>query len=107
MNSRRKTTNMKTNRITALPRLTIVIALLVTNAGIVAAGETSTAKGGATRLIHLHAPNNATPSVTVWIPKKATRSSGEVATAKGGATKLVYLHAPNNATPSVTVWTGK
>lgn len=98
---------MKTNRITALARLTIATALLVTSAGIIVAAETSTAKGGAAQLIQLHAPNNATPSVTVWIPKKATRSSGEIATAKGGATRLIYLHAPNNATPSFTVWTSK
>lgn len=110
MNSRRKTTNMKTNRITAVARLTIAAALLLTSAGIVAA-ETSTDKGGAAKLIpkviELHAPNNATPSVTVWIPSTPARNSGETATAKGGAAKLVELHAPNNATPSVTVWTGK
>ncbi len=111
MNSRRKTTNMKTNRITALAQLTIATALLVTGAGIVAAGETATAKGGPAKLIpkviELHAPNNATASVTVWLPNPATRSSGEIATTKGGATRLIYLHAPNNAMPSVTVWTGK
>jgi hypothetical protein len=102
---------MKSNRITALARLTIATVLVVTSAGIVAAAETPTAKGGASKLIpkviELHAPNNATPSVTVWIPKKTTRSSGEIATAKRGATRLIYLHAPNNATPSVTIWTGK
>jgi|EBPBio282013_DNA_FD.fasta_scaffold21804_3 hypothetical protein len=83
-----------------------VAAALLTATATVQAADFSV-KGGATRLVYLHAPNNATPSVTVWIPKKATRSSGEVATTKGSATRLVYLHAPNNATPSVTVWTGK
>ena len=107
MNSRRKITNMKTNRITAVARLTIATALLLTSAGIVAAAETSTAKGGASQLIQLHAPNNAIPSVTVWLPNPATRNGGEIATVKGGATRLIQLHAPNNATPSITVWSGK
>lgn len=103
---------MKTNRITTPVRLAIIAAaVLVTSAGIVAAGETSTAKGGASKLIpkviELHAPNNATPSVTVWIPSTPTRNVGEIATAKGGAARLIDLHAPNNATRSVTVWTGK
>lgn len=98
---------MRTKPINALARLLAVTALFAAGVGMSAAGEISTAKGGATRLIYLHASNNATPSVTVWIPKKATRSSGEIATAKGGATRLIYLHAPNNATPSVTIWTGK
>ena len=105
-------TNMKTNRITAPVRLTIIAAaLLVTSAAIVAAGEIPTAKGGAAKLIpkviELHAPNNATPSVTVWLPITPARNGGEIATAKGGAAKLIELHAPNNATPSVTIWTGK
>ena len=107
MNSRRKPTNMKTNRITALARLTIATALLVTSAGIVAAAETSTAKGGASQLIQLHAPNNATASVTIWTGRSATPSRNEAKTAKGGAARLIELHAPNNATPSVAVWTGK
>lgn len=98
---------MKTNRITALARLTIATTLLVTSAGIVAAGETPTAKGGASQLLQLHAPNNATASVTVWVNKSATPSRNEAKTAKGGAAKLVELHAPNSATPSVTIWTGK
>ncbi len=97
----------RTKHINALARLLAVTALFAAGVGMSAAGEPRTAKGGASQLIYLHAPNNATPSVTVWIPKKATRSSGEIATAKGGATRLIYLHAPNNATPSVTVWTGK
>ena len=97
---------MKTNRITALSRLTIAAALLLTSAGIVAA-ETSTGKGGASQLIQLHAPNNATASVTVWANKSATPSRNEAKTAKGGAARVIELHAPNNATPSVTVWTGK
>lgn len=98
---------MKTNRITALARLTIGTALLITSTGIAAATETSTAKGGASQLIQLHAPNNATASVTVWAIKSATPSRNEAKTAKGGASRLIELHAPNNATPSVTVWTGK
>jgi hypothetical protein len=98
---------MRTKPINALARLLAVTALFAASVGLITAGETATAKGGATQLIQLHAPNNATPSVTVWIPKKTTRSSGEIATAKGGATRLIYLHAPNNATPSVTIWTGK
>ncbi len=102
---------MKTNRIIVRSRLAIAAALLVTSAGLVAAGETPTAKDGASKLIpkviELHAPNNATPSVTVWIPSPPSRNVGENATAKGGAAKLIYLHAPNSATPSVTVWVGK
>ena len=102
---------MKTNRITMQSRLAIAAALLVTSAGLVAAGETATAKGGAAKLIpkviELHAPNNAIPSVTVWIPSTPARNGGETGTATGGAAKLIELHAPNNATPSVTVWTGK
>lgn len=98
---------MKTKSINRIAGLAIAAALLAAGIGISAAGETAIAKGGASQLIQLHAPNNATPSATVWIPKKATRSGREIATAKGGATKLIYLHAPNNATPSVTIWTGK
>lgn len=98
---------MKTKNINRLVRLTIAAALLAASVGLATAGETATAKGGASQLIQLHAPNNATPSVTVWLPNTATRKGGPIATAKGGATRLIYLHAPNNATPSVTVWTGK
>jgi hypothetical protein len=98
---------MKTKSINRLAGLAIAAVLLAASVGLATAGETVTAKGGAARLIQLHAPNSATPSVTVWTPKKVTRSSGEIATAKGGATRLIYLHAPNNATPSVTIWTGK
>lgn len=99
--------SMKTNRITTLARLALATTFLATSAGFLLAGETSTAKGGASQLIQLHAPNNATPSVTVWTTKAATPSRPEAKTAKGGAARLVDLHAPNNATPSVTVWTGK
>ncbi len=98
---------MRTKHINALARVLSVTALFAAGVGMTTAGETATTKGGASQLIQLHAPNNATPSVTVWIPKKATRSSGEIATTKGGATRLIYLHAPNSATPSVTIWTGK
>ena len=98
---------MKTNRITALARLTIATAVLAMSAGIVAAGESPTAKGGASQLLQLHSPNNATASVTVWANKSATPSRNEAKTAKGGEARLIELHAPNNATPLVTVWSGK
>jgi len=98
---------MKTNRITTLIGLAIATTLLATSTRILAAGEIPTAKGGATKLLQLHAPNNATPSVTVWVNKSATPSRNEPKTAKGGAARLIELHAPNNATPSATVWTGK
>lgn len=98
---------MKTQLNSTLARLTIAAAVLAASVGISAAGEIATAKGGATTLIYLHAPNNATPSVTVWIPKVKSQESVKAATAKGGASKLTYLHAPNNATQSVTVWTGR
>ena len=100
---------MKTNRITKQTRLAIAAALLITSAGWVAAGEgeSPNAKGGAAQLIQLHAPNNATPSVTVWTAKPASPARHETQTAKGGAARSIYLHAPNNATPAVTVWTGK
>ena len=97
---------MKTNRITTLTRLVMATVFVVASAALVA-GETPTAKGGATQLLQLHAPNNATASVTVWANKSATPSRNEAKTAKGGAARLVELHAPNNATPAVTVWTGK
>ena len=98
---------MKTNRITVRCRLAIAASLLVTSTGLVAAGQAPTAKGGASQLIQLHAPNNATASVTVWTTKSATTSRLEAKTAKDGAARLIELHAPNNATPSVTIWTGK
>jgi hypothetical protein len=98
---------MNTNRITMQTRLAIAAAMLITSAGWVAAGESPTAKGGAAQVIQLHAPNNATPSVTVWTAKPASPARRETQTAKGGAARLIYLHAPNNATPAVTVWTGK
>ena len=98
---------MKTNQITALARLTIAIALLATSAEIAAAGETATANGGTSHSIQLHAPNNATASVTIWTANPATHSGCKAETVKGGAARLIELHAPNNATPSVTVWTGK
>lgn len=98
---------MKTNLIRTCARLTIATALFAAGVGISAAGEVTTAKGAATKVISLHAPNNATPSVTIWLPKAETRRSRKIATVKGGATKLIYLPAPNNATQSVTVWTGK
>lgn len=98
---------MKTTRFNTLARLTIATVLLGGGIGISAASEALMAKGGASQLIQLHAPNNATQSVTVWTPKTTSRISADTATAKGGATKLIQLHAPNSATPSVTIWTGK
>lgn len=79
-------------------------------AGMVASStgaETSPAKGGAAQLISLHAPNNATASVTIWTAKPSASVVRQVPTAKGGATQLIQLRAPNSPTPAVTVWTGK
>lgn len=98
---------MKMKHMTTIVRLAITAALLAAGIGMATAGETTTAKGGASKLIYLHAPNNATPSVTVWLPSTPTRNGGQIATAKGGAARLIQLHAPNSPTQSVTVRTGK
>lgn len=73
---------MKTNRITMQSRLAIAAALLVTSAGLVAAGETATAKGGAAKLIpkviELHAPNNATRQSPSGYPARRLETVGKL-----------------------------
>jgi hypothetical protein len=97
---------MNTNRIIA-SKWSVFIALLIMSMGVRATDETQTATVGAAQVIQLHAPNNATASVTVWTTKPAAPARNEAKKAKPGVARLVELHSPNNATPSVTVWPGK
>jgi len=95
---------MKTAQFNNIARLAIATALLVGTAGVVTAGETSTSKVEVAKVIDLHAPNNATQTVTIWKPRTASRSTNEIVTARNFTAKTIDLHAPNNAIQTVTIW---
>jgi hypothetical protein len=97
---------VKITRINKIAGLGMALALVTGAAGISIAGEISTSKSQVAKVIELHAPNNASQSVTVWIPKAASRSARNN-TAKPRAAKVLELHAPNNPTPSISIWTGE
>lgn len=71
--------------------------------GIAIAGPTTAAKDEVAKVIDLHAQNNATRSVTIWVPKSMAQVAEKPATARRA--RVIDLHAPNNSTPSVTIWT--
>ncbi len=71
---------MKSTRINKLARLAIATFAFAAGAGTVIAGQNSTSKEGVARVIQLPEPNNATQTVTIWIPE--TKSGKEADTAK-------------------------
>jgi hypothetical protein len=95
---------IKTTPIAQLTRLTIATAVFAGSAGIVIAGETTTAKQAVAQVISLHAPNNATQTVTIWTPRAIPPSAGDTVAARNSTAKVVELHAPNSITQSATIW---
>lgn len=94
---------MKTTRLNKIALTAMSLAMFAGSAGIVIAGETSS-KGDVAQVIQLHAPNNATPTITIWTSKTAPRSTGTIASTRNGVPKVIELHAPNSPTQSVTLW---
>jgi hypothetical protein len=66
-------------------------------------GETSASRPAAPKVIELHAPNNATPSVTIWVSQARTQSPANKPTSRHPSAKVVELHAPDSPISSVTV----
>ena len=88
--------------------LGLALAIAIFGAGRnVMAGVSSPSKSQAAKVIELHAPNNATQSVTVWIPKPAPATPLRTAVPTLRGTQVIQLHAPNNATGTATVWLGR
>jgi hypothetical protein len=69
-------------------------------------GLTEAAPAAATeaKVIYLHAPNNATQTVTVWLPQKATQKTAATVPRPETQEKVIDLHAPNNPTQTTTIW---
>ncbi len=96
---------MKKTRISQIVRVALVMVLLAGVSGVVIAGGPPISTNQVPTVIDLHAPNNATPAVTVWITKPSsstlrTRTAGTQPTAR-----VIELPASNNASRSMTVWT--
>lgn len=104
--TREKGQNLKTRRTNPISRVALAIALFAGTSGIGLAGGPLASQGLVPKVIDLHAPNNATVSVTIWVPRNGIPRNGP-AMERRTSTKVVDLHAPNNATPSATVWVNK
>jgi hypothetical protein len=95
---------MKTTPLNKIALAAMSLAMFAGSAGLVIAGDTSS-KSDVAKVIQLHAPNNATQTVTIWTSKTIPRSVGASATARHGVPKVIRLPASNNSMQSVTVWT--
>lgn len=96
---------MKTTPANKIARLAIATALIAGSAGMGFASQTTSAKAVVAQVIELHAPNNATQTVTIWTSKTPFRSAGGTTAAKNLAVRTINLPAPNNMTQTATVWT--
>jgi hypothetical protein len=81
----------------------ITVACSVSQLGV--AGQLPTAKDLVPVVINLHASNNATSAVTIWIPKATSPSRKISKTARQSTTKVISLPASNNGVRSITVRT--
>lgn len=94
---------MNTTPITKIARLAMALVLFTGTAGSVIGGQSSTTKSTVPKMIELHAPNNATSSVTIWTPQ-TTRVSEKSAVAKSNTAGVIDLPASNNPASTITVW---
>jgi len=85
-------------------RAAVALALVCGAASLVIASD-STPAAPTAKVIYLHAPNNATASITVAAPKSTTPTANksQVATSRNHA-KVIELHAPNSPTTSLSLW---
>ncbi len=97
---------MKIKHVNKLVRLTIATAILSGSAGMVVASEATPTQHLVAKVIELHAPNNATQTVTVWLPAPVSRNAGETKTVRNDTAKVIELPASNCSIQSVTVWSG-
>ena len=96
---------MKKKRTNQIAWIALVMVLLAEASGTLIAGGPATPTNQVPTVIDLHAPNNATPAVTVWVPNP---SSGTAKTCTAGTqrtARVIELPASNDASRSITVWT--
>jgi hypothetical protein len=95
---------MKKTPTNQIARVALVMLLLAEVSGTVIAGGPAIPTNQVPTVIDLHAPNNATPVVTVWIPQP---SSGTAKTCTAGTqrtARVIELPASNGGSRSITVW---
>jgi len=56
------------------------------------------------REIYLHAPNNPTPTISVWLPKASGGEVSPAGTNGGRQSKVIYLPASSGPSQTGTVW---
>lgn len=96
---------MKATSVSKLARLTLATAALAVSGGIAIAAESATGLKLVPQVIELHAPNNSTPTVTIWMPERTTKHGADAAATKRDAIRVIQLPASNNSMSSVTVRT--
>ncbi len=97
---------MKAKYLTTIAGLNMAASLLTTSTtlSIATAAENPNDSVLVPKVLELHAPNSATPSVTIWVPSAAIPKAPKIPVAKTREPKEIRLHAPNGPTQSVTVW---
>jgi hypothetical protein len=96
---------MKRTHVLKIALITVAVAMVANVRDVGVAGQVSAAKDLVPVVINLHAPNNATSEVTVWIPKATSPSTKPSKITKKRAEKVISLPASNSGLRSVTVWT--
>lgn len=86
------------------PNIAALFLAASTSLSIATVAENPSDKVLVPKVLELHAPNSATPSVTIWVPSAVTPKASMIPVAKARVAKEVRLHAPNGPTQSVTVW---
>jgi hypothetical protein len=96
---------MKRTRIMKVALITAAVAIVANVRDVGVASQVSAAKDLVPVVINLHAPNSATSTVTVWIPKATPPTTKPSMITKKRVEKVISLPASNGGLRSVTVWT--
>ena len=95
---------MKIKRIPTPVPLIIGIGMFSGSAGMAGASETPAAPNLVAQTVELHAPNNATQTVTGWVPRTSHKIAHKTATVRNGVAKVIELRAPNSSIQPVMAW---
>jgi hypothetical protein len=97
---------MKKTRTKQIVRVVLALAIgsLTGVSEVAIAGGSAIPTNLVPKIVDLHAPNNATLAVTVWIPKASSATPNARKPGTQGTTRVIELPASNGGGRSITVW---
>jgi hypothetical protein len=97
---------MKKTRTNQIARVVLALAIgsLAGVSEVAVAGRSPIPTNLIPKIVDLHAPNNPTSAVTVWIPKASSTNANACRPVTLGTARVIELPASNGGGRSITVW---